>query len=75
MKELSNLNILGLVELDCLQELTLDCGKPFDEDTTGYLASLMYHMVLLRPCVSCRVPSNAGPVDPVDQLSKFRALM
>lgn len=70
-----DLNILGLTQLDCLEELILGYGRPFDRDTAGYLGSLMYHMALLRPSVSCSMPCHEGHANPKDQLSNVKVLL
>lgn len=71
----ADLNILGITDLECLQELIFGYDKPSDGDTAGYLASLMYHMALLQPCVSCRVPCHQGYAYPIDQLANYKAML
>lgn len=56
-------NILGLPELSFLQKLEIFQGRPLDNETAGYSASLMHRMPLLRPSVSCEVQCNQGVVN------------
>lgn len=68
-------NILGLTELDELQELQVSDGRPLNSETVGYFVSLLYHMALLRPSVSCKVKCSQGVANQADIFSSFNRLL
>ena len=68
-------NILGLTELDELQEIEISDGRPLNSETAGYFASLLYHMALLRPSVSCKVKCSQGVANQAEIFSYLKGLL